>query len=103
ASTFIMEHGFCPSSWQCLWCSSLLFIGNTHVSRREFSPCWLEAILWDLVRCWFTSFGIRTFTWGEEQASSFGPRIFRSISPISTGLGKRFGQCYRVSSLESRL
>ena len=32
--TFIMEHGFCPSSWQCLWCSSLHFIGAVSLRGR---------------------------------------------------------------------
>src|SRR6476620_7227141 len=98
-----MEHGFCPLSWQRLWCSSLHFIGNKHTSTRAVSSCWREAISWDLVRCWFTSFGIRTFTWGEERVSSFGRRTFPSVSPIFTGHGKRFGQCCRRTCLESAL
>ncbi len=38
SDTFIMEHGFCPSSWQCLWCSSLHSIGNKHAIRGRFPP-----------------------------------------------------------------
>src|SRR5262249_51167907 len=40
---------------------------------------------------------------GEEQASSFGHRIFRSVSPISTAPGKRFGQCCPRTCLGSAL
>jgi hypothetical protein len=42
---FYYGHAFCPSSWQCLWCSSLLFIGNTHASTQAGSFCWPEVIL----------------------------------------------------------
>jgi hypothetical protein len=35
-----MEHGFCPSSGQCSWYPSLLFIGNTHASTSAVFSCW---------------------------------------------------------------
>src|SRR6476646_9158704 len=88
-----MEHGFCPSSWQCLWFSSLLFIGNKHASTRAVSSCWPEVIWWGLVRCCFTSFGTQTSTWAEEQASGFVHGPFRPVWPISTGHEKGFGKC----------
>src|SRR5437762_5098516 len=41
-----MEHGFCPSSRQCSWCFSLLFIGNTRASTWAVFSCWREVISW---------------------------------------------------------
>src|SRR4051812_45095096 len=98
-----MEHDFCHSSWYCLWCSSLQSIGNKHASMRTVFSCWREAISWVLVRCWFTSFEIRTCISGEEQACLFGRRIFQSVLPICTGSGKRFGQCCLTTCSESAL
>jgi hypothetical protein len=88
-----MEHGFCHSSWQCLWCSSLLSIGKKHGQKASgflllasgyfvgFGPLLLHFIQSPNL---YLGRGASLLIWSPHIPISFAdlPRAWKTIWPV---------------------